>query len=168
VGKSPQKKALLEFAHQLSAVTHIPIDRLAKRSRDCLLCWFCENWYLLSPHVPEVVSTAPSSPLCSSPSLMGQQQTSIRATESVGFATVSAPTLTIAASIPNSQVSNNGNVSVNHGIEATSYHSAFDSTSEAHCDVDNGIVSEFYDNEFSFWTEDSAFNAEDIFCPLWN
>lgn len=46
LGKSPKKKTLLKFANSLSMVTHISLDRLAKRSRDCLLCWFCENWHL--------------------------------------------------------------------------------------------------------------------------
>jgi hypothetical protein len=27
----------------------ISLDRLAKRSRDCLLCWFCENWIVIEP-----------------------------------------------------------------------------------------------------------------------
>jgi hypothetical protein len=41
---SGQKKELLVVARHLSEAINVPLDRLAKRSRDCLLCWFCENW----------------------------------------------------------------------------------------------------------------------------
>jgi hypothetical protein len=43
-GESPQKKDLLVIARRLGGKLGIVLDRLAKRSRDCLLCWFCENW----------------------------------------------------------------------------------------------------------------------------
>jgi hypothetical protein len=45
-GPSLQKKDLLVVARRFTQVT---LDRLAKRSRDCLLCWFCENWGVLEP-----------------------------------------------------------------------------------------------------------------------
>jgi hypothetical protein len=45
-GPSLQKKDLLVVARQF---TQVSLDRLAKRSRDCLLCWFCENWGVLEP-----------------------------------------------------------------------------------------------------------------------
>lgn len=43
-GPSPQKKDMLVVAKEMEKRTAIQVDRLAKRSRDCLICWFCENW----------------------------------------------------------------------------------------------------------------------------
>jgi hypothetical protein len=43
---SLQKKDLLVVAQQFPGLT---LDRLAKRSRDCLLCWFCEHWMAIEP-----------------------------------------------------------------------------------------------------------------------
>jgi hypothetical protein len=44
-----QKKELDVVAQ---AVPGVSLDRLAKRSRDCLICWFCENWIAIEPHLP--------------------------------------------------------------------------------------------------------------------
>jgi hypothetical protein len=43
-GPSPQKKDLIVVARELCGPCKVSLDRLAKRSRDCLLCWFCEHW----------------------------------------------------------------------------------------------------------------------------
>jgi hypothetical protein len=43
---SLQKKDLLIVAQQFPGLT---LDRLAKRSRDCILCWFCEHWTAIEP-----------------------------------------------------------------------------------------------------------------------
>jgi hypothetical protein len=48
-GESPQKKDLLVIARRLCNKSGLALDRLAKRSKDCLLCWFCENWATLEP-----------------------------------------------------------------------------------------------------------------------
>jgi hypothetical protein len=44
-----QKKELLLVAQSVDCVS---LDRLAKRSRDCLLCWFCENWSMIESRLP--------------------------------------------------------------------------------------------------------------------
>jgi hypothetical protein len=39
---------------QLAAAYGIRIDRTAKRMKDCLICWFCENWgRLRQPPIPQ-------------------------------------------------------------------------------------------------------------------
>lgn len=38
-------------AFQISTKTNINLDRLAKRYNDCLICWFCENWKSIVPHL---------------------------------------------------------------------------------------------------------------------
>jgi hypothetical protein len=48
--QSLQKKDLIVVARTVSTLCDIPLDRLAKRSRGCLICWFCEHW-------PDVVTT---------------------------------------------------------------------------------------------------------------
>ncbi|KAH0785524.1 hypothetical protein GPJ56_010545 [Histomonas meleagridis] len=47
-GAPPQKKQLLDAALWISPKINVRVDRLAKRSRDCLICWFCENWSKVS------------------------------------------------------------------------------------------------------------------------
>ena len=47
-GTPPQKKQLLDLALRISPKINVRVDRLAKRSRDCLICWFCENWSKVS------------------------------------------------------------------------------------------------------------------------
>lgn len=42
-----------ETAKLISVKSKINIDRLAKRYNECLICWFCENWSSLSPHLIE-------------------------------------------------------------------------------------------------------------------
>ena len=48
-GQSPQKKDLLDLARKLCPTCGIALDRLAKRSRDCLVCWYCEHWPVIEP-----------------------------------------------------------------------------------------------------------------------
>jgi hypothetical protein len=57
-GPPLQKKHLLVVAQQIAGVAALSLDRLAKRSRDCLLCWFCENW----PVVETLLAGCPSQP----------------------------------------------------------------------------------------------------------
>jgi hypothetical protein len=40
---------LLRFARRIADQQHVKIDRLAKRLKDCLICWFCE-------HAPELIA----------------------------------------------------------------------------------------------------------------
>jgi hypothetical protein len=58
-GPSPQKKDLLVVARELSVPCHVSLDRLAKRSRDCLLCWFCEHWQAIEPSFSALCSRQP-------------------------------------------------------------------------------------------------------------
>jgi hypothetical protein len=45
---NPSKLSLLNLAQCVSRNKGIPVDRAAKRSKDCLICWFCE-------FVPELI-----------------------------------------------------------------------------------------------------------------
>jgi hypothetical protein len=36
--------SLLDLAHKIAAPKHLTIDRAARRMKDCLICWFCENF----------------------------------------------------------------------------------------------------------------------------
>lgn len=40
---------LLSIAQVVSSEVNIKIDRLAKRNRSALLCWYAENWDKISP-----------------------------------------------------------------------------------------------------------------------
>lgn len=44
---------LLSMANNLSRMLDIRLDRLAKRNRNALLCWYAENWALIQPHIKE-------------------------------------------------------------------------------------------------------------------
>jgi hypothetical protein len=44
--------ALMRLAEELATTRGIRIDRTAKRMKDCLICWFCENWVRLSQPQP--------------------------------------------------------------------------------------------------------------------
>lgn len=59
LGQSPQKKDLLQLARQLCCPCGIALDRLAKRSRDCLICWYCENWAVIEPIFSSLCATQP-------------------------------------------------------------------------------------------------------------
>ena len=43
--------SLLEIATKVSIKTKIKLDRLAKRNRTALLCWFAEHWNKVYPHL---------------------------------------------------------------------------------------------------------------------
>jgi hypothetical protein len=34
---------LIDLAQKIAALKQIPLDRAARRRKDCLICWFCEN-----------------------------------------------------------------------------------------------------------------------------
>ena len=59
LGQSPQKKDLLVLARQLCQLCGLELDRLAKRSRDCLICWYCENWAYIEPTITSMSMTPP-------------------------------------------------------------------------------------------------------------
>ncbi|KAH0789152.1 hypothetical protein GPJ56_006905 [Histomonas meleagridis] len=59
-GAPPQKKQLLDAALRISPRINVQVDRLAKRSRDCLICWFCENWSKVSSVLIESIETSES------------------------------------------------------------------------------------------------------------
>lgn len=42
---------LLRFACDTSQKININVDRLAKRNRGALLCWFAENWNFILPYI---------------------------------------------------------------------------------------------------------------------
>jgi hypothetical protein len=46
-GENPTKSKLMEFAQSIAAEKGLTIDRGAKRMKDGLICWFCEN----APHL---------------------------------------------------------------------------------------------------------------------
>jgi hypothetical protein len=56
---STQKKDLLVVALHVGQIIRVPLDRLAKRSRDCLFCWFCENWGAIEPIFTGLCSLQP-------------------------------------------------------------------------------------------------------------
>jgi hypothetical protein len=58
-GASPQKKDLLVVARRLSGPCMVSLDRLAKRSRDCLVCWFCEHWKEIEPQLSALCDQQP-------------------------------------------------------------------------------------------------------------
>ncbi|EAX95530.1 hypothetical protein TVAG_126600 [Trichomonas vaginalis G3] len=45
---------LLSFAIDISSVLEIKLDRLAKRNRNALLCWYAENWERIQPHIQKL------------------------------------------------------------------------------------------------------------------
>ena len=44
-------KQLLDIAQIVSAKHKIQIDRLSKRSSECLICWYCKHWRTISPDI---------------------------------------------------------------------------------------------------------------------
>jgi hypothetical protein len=48
-GRCPLKKDLMSLADDVCARTGLRVDREAKRNREYLLCWFCENWRTIQP-----------------------------------------------------------------------------------------------------------------------
>lgn len=44
-------RCMLEVAHLASGILNIKVDRLAKRNRTAMLCWFAENWTVLQPYL---------------------------------------------------------------------------------------------------------------------
>ena len=62
LGQRVQKKVLLEVAKEVSKKTRITLDRLAKRSRDCLICWFCENFEQVLPYTREILTSQSTIP----------------------------------------------------------------------------------------------------------
>ena len=81
LGQSPQKKDLLVLARQLCQLCGLELDRLAKRSRDCLICWYCENWAYIEPTFtsmcmmpPRVAFDSRNSGSCSPPEPATQEE----------------------------------------------------------------------------------------------
>jgi hypothetical protein len=42
LGRDTSRATLLRLAESLARAKHVVVDRLAKRSKECLICWFCE------------------------------------------------------------------------------------------------------------------------------
>lgn len=42
---------LRDTANMIADKANIILDRLAKRYNECLICWFCENWSSIAPHL---------------------------------------------------------------------------------------------------------------------
>lgn len=49
MGNDFKKKNLLVLAKQISTQYKVPLDRLAKRVSNMLLCWYCEFWFVIQP-----------------------------------------------------------------------------------------------------------------------
>lgn len=47
-------KTMLSFARRIAKELGLRVDRLAKRNRNALLCWFAENWEILEPRICEI------------------------------------------------------------------------------------------------------------------
>ncbi|KAI5507966.1 hypothetical protein TVAGG3_0681770 [Trichomonas vaginalis G3] len=45
---------LLEFAYDMSYQFRLKLDRLAKRNRTALLCWYAENWGNIFPYLSKI------------------------------------------------------------------------------------------------------------------
>jgi hypothetical protein len=43
LGTETTREALLKFALEVATIHGLQLDRSAKRLKDCLICWFCEN-----------------------------------------------------------------------------------------------------------------------------
>lgn len=64
---------LLEYATRIANTMHLKLDRLAKRNRNALVCWYAENWEVVLPFLMEfrlnddlwqkIHQTSPPSPL---------------------------------------------------------------------------------------------------------
>jgi type III secretory pathway component EscV len=50
-GGKPTKQVLMKLAQQIADKKQIKVDRIAKRIKDCLICWFCEQ-------VPDLITVA--------------------------------------------------------------------------------------------------------------
>lgn len=46
-----KKKDALVLASELAKIINVKIDRAATRSKDGLVCWFCENWTQIQPYL---------------------------------------------------------------------------------------------------------------------
>jgi hypothetical protein len=64
-----KKRDLLPLAEECvrASCGRLAIDRLARRNRRALICWFCENWgtvseFLLQPHLGTVAQGATAAP----------------------------------------------------------------------------------------------------------
>lgn len=56
-GRHVTIETLLMIAQNLSKEQGIKIDRLAKRNRSALLCWYAENWTHIYPHLNDLELT---------------------------------------------------------------------------------------------------------------
>jgi hypothetical protein len=59
-GGRPTRAALMELAAGLGGPRGIIIDRLARRMKEVLICWFCENWDRLNTPLQKVEEQEPA------------------------------------------------------------------------------------------------------------
>lgn len=59
-GNNVTAVSLLSRANILERMLGIPIDRLARRNRQALFCWFTENWEIIRPYLMQ--PTYPTTP----------------------------------------------------------------------------------------------------------
>lgn len=45
---------LLTFAHELCEKLSLKLDRIAKRNKNALICWYAENWHIVQPHLKDL------------------------------------------------------------------------------------------------------------------
>ncbi|EAX84810.1 hypothetical protein TVAG_291120 [Trichomonas vaginalis G3] len=45
---------LLSFANKMAKKYGLNLDRLAKRNRSALLCWYTENWATINTHIADI------------------------------------------------------------------------------------------------------------------
>ena len=55
MGRKVRAAFILNVAQILSSMLQIKLDRLAKRNRTALLCWYAENWQKIAPQLQTVV-----------------------------------------------------------------------------------------------------------------
>ena len=55
MGKKVRASFILSVAQILSSTFQIKLDRLAKRNRTALLCWYAENWVKIAPSLQSVI-----------------------------------------------------------------------------------------------------------------
>ena len=54
----------LRFAQVLAKDIDVPVDREARRSKDCLICWFCENWSSIQDIFSSVYTSLFANSIC--------------------------------------------------------------------------------------------------------
>lgn len=54
---------LRHLAQILSPYANAPPDRIAKRNYSAMICWYCENWNRISPHICSALPAVTTNPI---------------------------------------------------------------------------------------------------------